>query len=538
MQTSEQCDVLVIGGGVAGCGVFRDLSTRGIKAVLVEKGDFGSGTTSRSTRIVHGGIRYLESFEFGLVREGLRERSILLRIAPHLVKPLRFVIPVYRGASPGRLKIKFGMILYDLLSLGKTLPSHGFLSREEAKRMVPTISIEGLAGAYLYYDAQVPLVERLCVENVMSGERSGGRAYNYCEAIGLLRDGEAVRGAVVRDAEDGREREVRSRYVVNCTGPWVDGFLGVSLGRKNPLLTLTKGIHLFCTRFSEEAVVFYSSDGRLLFAIPWQGYSLVGTTDTVYSGPVEGVRSEKEDVEYLLAALGRRFPGVDPRPFSTVAGLRPLAFADSDHPSKISRGYSVVDHRQDGADGLVSVLGVKITEYRAAAEKVGSLISLRLGKRVASKTAILPLSEDAGDRVAAGPLPRSVEEHLLDVYGPRAGLAAEEIAKDGSLLSALCPHNPDIEAQVVVAVKFELARSAADFLLRRSCIGYTPCRGLDAVGRVAQLMGVRLGWSNERVLLEQSEYAGFVGWRDEALPPEQKSLREDQTPPASTRGSA
>jgi glycerol-3-phosphate dehydrogenase len=165
-----------------------------------------------------------------------------------------------------------------------------------------------------------------------------------------------VQGAAVRDADDGKEREMRSKYVVNCTGPWVDGFLGISLGRKNPLLIVTKGIHLFCARFCEEAVVFYSSDGRLLFAIPWQGYSLIGTTDTIYSGSVEGVRSERDDVEYLLTALDRRFPGVDPRPFSTVAGLRPLAFADSEHPSKISRGYSVVDHRPDGADGLVSVV--------------------------------------------------------------------------------------------------------------------------------------------------------------------------------------
>ena len=281
MEASERCDVLVIGGGIAGCGVFRDLSMRGVKTVLVEKGDFASGTTSRSTRIVHGGIRYLENYEFGLVREGLKERSILLRIAPHLVKPLRFVIPVYRGTSPGRLKIKIGMMLYDLLSSGKALPSHRFVSREEAVRMVPAISTEGLVGAYVYYDAQVPLVERLCLENILSGGRNGGRAYNYCEAVRLIRDGGAVRGAVVRDGVDGKEREVRSKYVVNCTGPWVDGFLGMSLGRTNPLLTVTKGIHLFCPRFCEEAVVFYSSDGRLLFAIPWEGRSLVGTTDTI-----------------------------------------------------------------------------------------------------------------------------------------------------------------------------------------------------------------------------------------------------------------
>ena len=242
-------------------------------------------------------------------------------------------------------------------------------------------------------------------------------------------------------------------------------------------------------------------------------------------------------MEYLLAALARRFPGVDPRPFSTVAGLRPLALAGPKHPSKISRGYSIVDHRDDGTDGLISVVGVKITEYRAAVEKVGTLASLRLGVRTPSKTASVPLSEAPGERGAVGPLPKPLEEHLLALYGPRAGLASEEIATDGGLLSPLCPHNPDIEAQVVVAVKFELARSVADFLLRRSCIGYTPCRGLDAVERVAQLMGARLRWSDERILLERSGYAEFVDWRDGALTAGRTTHRSG-THPAPTRGSA
>jgi len=237
---------------------------------------------------------------------------------------------------------------------------------------------------------------------------------------------------------------------------------------------VTKGIHLFCPRFCEEAVVFCSSDRRLLFAIPWKGRSLVGTTDTVYCGPVEDVRSEREDVEYLLAALDGRFPGVDPRPLLHRRRAQAAGVGGFETPLEDIPGYSVVDHGEDGADGLLSVEGVKITEYRAAAEKVGALVSLRLGVRIASKTATVPVSEDPSDSGAAGPLPKPVEEHLLDLYGPRAGLAAQEIATDGSLLSALCPHNPDIEAQVVVAVKFERARNVADFLLRRSCIGYAP----------------------------------------------------------------
>jgi glycerol-3-phosphate dehydrogenase len=535
LDTDERCDVLVIGGGIAGCGVFRDLSTRGLKAVLVEQTDFGSGTTSRSTRIIHGGVRYLENLEFGLVREGLKERSTLLRTAPHLVKPLRFLIPFYKGVSPGRFRVKLGMVAYDLLSSGKTLPSHRFLTKEELKRLIPSISTDGLIGAYTYYDAQVPSVERLCLENILAGERNGGIAHNYCEAVGLIREGGTVRGARVRDPEGGSKRDIRSRFVVNCTGPWVDLFLGASLTRK-PLVTMTKGIHLFCPRFCEEAIVFYSSDGRLLFAIPWQGYSLVGTTDTPYTGSVDQVRSEREDVKYLLEALARRFPGVDPHPFSTIAGLRPLSFADSENPSKISRKYSVVDHSKDGAAGLFSLVGVKVTEYRSAAENIGDIISDRSGSRVASRTGSTPLTEPAGDRKAAGPLPDSVERQLLDVYGPRAGLGFEEIAADPRLVSRLCSHNPDIAVQVVVAVKYEHARNVEDFLLRRSSIGYTPCRGLDAVDSVAELMATRLGWSAEKVLLERSDYVRLIDERDESLSPPHVDPPEGWTQLAPSHG--
>jgi glycerol-3-phosphate dehydrogenase len=529
-----------VGGGIAGCGLFRDLSLRGVSTVLVEKGDFASGTTSRSTRIVHGGIRYLENYEFGLVREGLRERSILLKTVPHLVKPLRFVLPVYRGMSPGRIKVKAGMVLYDLLSSGKSLPSHRFVSKEEAKRIIPSLSTEGLVGAYLYYDAHVPFVERLCLENILSGEAEGGRAHNYCEVVALLREDARVSGAVVRSTETADERKVWSKCVVNCTGPWADSFLGTSLPRHSALLSTTKGIHLFCPSLSGEAVVFYSSDGRLLFAIPWEGYSLVGTTDTAYDGDPDAVHTETEDVKYVLEAIAGRFPSTHPQPFSTVAGLRPLVFSDSKHPSKIPRGYAIFDHSRDkheALEGLVSVLGVKITEYRAAAAKTGNLICRKLGVRGKSTTRFVPLTKPEG---VASPvtLPAALLEHLTSLYGPRVGLTMGEVAADGALLSPLCPHNPDVAVQVVVAVKFERARRLADFMLRRSLIGYTPCKGLDAVDRVAELMGRGLGWSPEKVVLERSQYTNFILRRDEAISGISPEDPGGRAPPPPTQGSA
>src|SRR3990170_6348752 len=257
-------DLLVIGGGIIGAGIARDAALRGLSVALVEQNDFSSGTTSRPTRLIHGGLRYLELFDFGLVRSDMREREILLRIAPHLVFPLPFLLPLYRPSLWYQFKLRIGMQLYDALSLDKSLPKRKWLQRDETLAAEPTLDPVGLWGAWRFYDAQGPLVERLVIENVVDAAEHGALVLNHARALGYLRDGARVTGAVVRDEIGDSELELRARFTVNATGPWLDRTIAPVRRQAKPLLRLTKGIHLVTPRATEKAhVLFAKSDGRL-----------------------------------------------------------------------------------------------------------------------------------------------------------------------------------------------------------------------------------------------------------------------------------
>ncbi len=515
-----KCDVLIAGGGIAGCGIARDLALRDVSTVLVEKEDYGVGTTSASTRIVHGGIRYLENWEFGLVREGLRERSILLKIAPNLVKPLRFIIPVYRSSSPGRWRIKLGMIAYDLLSINKTLPAHKFLNALETKKLVPVLESEGLVGSYAYQDAQVAMVERLCLENILAAEEKNCTAYNHSEIIRITSQGQHAKSATVRNNLTGKEWAVTFRVLVNCTGPWLDEFLKkTSLEEKSPLLTTTKGVHLVCSKLSDHAIVLYSrKDNRLFFVIPWEGYSLIGTTDIPYDGSPDNVRTSEEDVSYLKESLAQYFPGVHLETLATYAGLRPLVNARSQsNPSRISRKYAIVDSSR--LDNLINVAGVKVTEYRSASEKVADLVCRKLSiqtKSITRKT-ILENPSMSDFSKYENLVPDVVREYLVSIYGERTFQILEEIRRVPDLREKLCVHNPQIAAQVWFAVQFEYAKTVNDFMLRRTNMGYSECKGLDALHKVTIIMQRDLHWTGEEAKRQSSVYSAWIAERDKAL---------------------
>ncbi|MDA4111806.1 MAG: glycerol-3-phosphate dehydrogenase/oxidase [Thaumarchaeota archaeon] len=522
MLVHKSCDALIIGGGIAGCGIARDLALRGVSTILVEKEDFGSGTTSASSRIIHGGVRYLENFEFQLVREGLRERSILLRTVPNLVKPLRFIIPIYKGSSPGRWKIKLGMIAYDLLSVNKSVPSHKFIDPEETTRRIPSLESEGLVGSYVYYDAQVSMVERLCLENVLAAEDVNCIAYNHCEVIKITSSEKEAMSATVRNNLTGEEWSVTFRVLVNCTGPWIDGFLkNASMEEKSPLLTTTKGVHLVSSRLSDDAFALYSKkDGRLFFVIPWMGYSLIGTTDTPFGGSPDNLVTSKEDVAYLEESLGRYFPGVHLEWFATYAGLRPLVNAKSSDPSKISRKYAIIESSR--MNNLITVAGVKITEYRSAAEKTADLVCKKLSVRRKSATRKLILTENNYPQDFSKyekVIPQELCEFLSSIYGHKAIYILDEISRAPGLQEKLCLHNPQIAGQVWFAVKFEHAKTLSDFMLRRTRIGYTKCKGLDALDKVTSIMKEHLNWSEEERKMQNMSYSEYVAQRDEALSP-------------------
>ena len=298
MVRASRYDVIIIGGGINGAGIARDAAMRGLKVLLIEKGELGCATTSASTRLIHGGLRYLEHFEFGLVRESLREREILLRIAPHLVRPLAITVPIYKQSKRGRLTIRAGMILYDLLSSGKSLPRHQMLSRPETLERWPGLNPEGLIGSALYYDAQVEFPERLVVENVRSAREFGAEALTHPRVTKLAIEGVEFVG------DDGQKQFAEAAVVINAAGPWIDLVLELAPVKSPKLIGGTKGSHIIVAPFPgapENAIYLEArSDGRPIFIIPWNKIFLIGTTDVRFEGDPDEVRCEDWEIDYLL----------------------------------------------------------------------------------------------------------------------------------------------------------------------------------------------------------------------------------------------
>jgi glycerol-3-phosphate dehydrogenase len=475
-------DLLVIGGGIVGAGIARDAALRGLSVALVEENDLASGTSSRPTRLIHGGLRYLELFDFGLVRSDMRERETLLRIAPHLVFPLAFLMPLYRRSPFYRLKLRFGMFLYDLLSLDKSLPKRKRLGRSETLAAEPNLDPDGLGGAWRFYDAQVPFVERLVVENAVDAAAHGAVILNHARATGYLREGSTVVGASVHDVVGGRTLEVRARFTVNATGPWLDSTIAPLRPDARPLLRLTKGTHLVVPRATEQAhVLFAKHDRRLFFVLPWNGCTMVGTTDTDYQGDPATAEASSEDVAYLRTEASRAFPrAAFDRVHFTWAGVRALVREEGVAEGEVSRKHKLYDHRRrDGIDGVLSVIGGKITAYRSIAEEVTDVVARRLGSSARCRTSDLPLPGAARSRDATNGDP-------------------------------LCPHAPTTREEIVQAVRAEWAMTLGDVLLRRTALGLAACQGLDRLDAIADLVADLLGWDPARRAAEVSAYQGEI----------------------------
>lgn len=500
-------DVLVIGGGINGTAVAREAARRGLVVGLVEKHDLGWGTTAGSTRLIHGGLRYLETFDFGLVREGLKEREALLNLAPHLVKPLAFLTPVYRGSRRGPLAIRTGMYLYDLLSYDKSLPSHRWLTRDEILALEPGLNPDGLLGGALYYDAQVDLPERMCVEHALDACAHGARVANYAEVTALAFDASlsAYRVRVV-DRLAGSEHALTAQLVVNAAGPWADTVPGSGGGANR--LRKTKGVHVLVDSFTRHAVVqLAQSDGRVFFAVPWQGYSLVGTTDTDYSGDPGHATATSEDVAYLLRETRRYFPALaGARAYMTTAGVRPLvARRPGESESQTSRRQEVIDSDPGKPYGVVTILGGKITNHRAVAVQAVDLIRKKLQKGSKAPASGAPFygggfdmqKDVAGWKEEFGDLSLSEAawKRLVSLYGARLPEVLEYCHRDPSLARPITTGSREIVAQVVYAVEKELCRRTTDFLLRRSGAGLLP-GGLEMHEPVRRILAELLDWDD------------------------------------------
>lgn len=527
--TSRVLDVLVVGGGIVGCGIARDAALRGLQVGLIEREDLGGGTTSRSTRLVHGGLRYLELLDFGLVRQDMREREILIHIAPHLVRPLPFLVPMYGWPAWKRDRLRIGMILYDLLSYDKSLPRHTFLNRQATLAAEPGLNPNGLQGAARYFDAQVELPERLALANAIDAAEHGALIRTYTDVVRFIREGGRVVGVEARDIATDRRVNIRATIVVNATGPWLDRSLsenGEVGQQEHPLLRTTKGVHLVMPQTSANAILsIAASDGRVFFVVPWYGYSLVGTTDTDFQGDPTTAHADTSDVAYLRREAAAIFPSLDQAPvYYGMAGVRALVRKEGVKEGAVSRKHAIRDHgKLGGPEGLISVLGGKITAYRGIAEEATDLVMERLGRHSARHTAhsLLPGGDGKPDDILKALQPRAESmglteaqvHHLVDLYGSRARDVLVLAERRPQLATPFCEHGPTLKAQATYAALNEGAETLADVLLRRAPIGLASCLALDCVDAAAEVVGQTLRWDEDRRRKEAADYRQLVADR-------------------------
>ncbi|HXA54316.1 MAG TPA: glycerol-3-phosphate dehydrogenase/oxidase [Solirubrobacteraceae bacterium] len=578
----SEFDVVVIGGGITGAGVALDAASRGYSVALIERGDYASGTSSRSSKLVHGGLRYLQNFDLGLVREALLERQLLVALAPHLVRPLPLVVPAFEGARPDRL-MGVGLNLYDVMSVdrgrlrrrrarrgrfgrggeseapaaqeqsrpegpaagaahvaavedaaegGWSPERHRTITGEEVLELLPALASREPTGGYLFYDCQTDDV-RLVLTVLGEAERFGAVCANRVEALGLLEaDGRAC-GVRAREREGGAELEVRAANVVNATGVWADELRPAELHDEAelPRIRPSRGTHITLDPAALPLVggaIVPAGEGRSIFALPWLGRTLVGTTDNDYEGPLEHVRPSAEDVAYLLDAVNTFFAtSLQPHDLTgAYAGVRPLI--SSGDPKK-SVDISRKAELYETSSGMITITGGKLTTWRRMAKLAVDRLVEREAREAPCRTHEIPL----GQAVAVGELERveGVPEDSYAALAARYGYAAHEVlalaAERGELAQPIVPGLPDLLAEVVLAARREQARNVGDVLLRRTRLWLLAARALDGtagrgiaagephadgeptapVRRVADVLAGELGWEAQRTREEIARFA-------------------------------
>ena len=519
---AQPVDLLVIGGGITGAGIARDAAMRGFRTALVDSGDFGGGTSSRSSRLIHGGLRYLEQYNFGLVREASRERRVLLTIAPHLVRPLRFVFPVYGGARVPPWRLRAGMWLYDLLAGFRNVHAHRWLSSAKAREAEPGLRDKDLRGAALYWDAQTDDA-RLVVATLRGAAQAGALVANYSAVRSFIHAEGRVVGVVVKDSFSGEERSVRALVVVNAAGPWVDRVRRLDAPAAATLIQPSKGAHAIVRRDRlglRDAVTLTSPlDGRVMFLLPWNDLAYIGTTETE-NVSLDDVRATGEDVTYLLRSANAIFPQARLTPndvIATWAGLRPLLARDKN----VSAGQVPREHRiVTSPSGLITIAGGKLTTYRVMGRDVVDLVAQRLKRldkravppRAATDIVPLPGGEIAAldvmmQSVRMKELPAATARHLVASYGTESAAILNLVAKNKVLGGPLVAGRPEIRAEVVYAVEREMALRVTDVLIRRLHLFYEdPQHGAGVAANVARKMTELLNWDSTREDDEIGDY--------------------------------
>jgi glycerol-3-phosphate dehydrogenase len=568
--SEDEFDVVVIGGGITGAGVALDAATRGYSVALVERADFASGTSSRSSKLVHGGLRYLQNFDLGLVREALLERQLMVALAPHLVRPLPLVVPAFEGARPDRL-MGVGLNLYDVMSVDRdrlrarrgrrakatserrspadaqgnrpallqegeswSPERHRMISGDEVVELLPALAAREPTSGYLFYDCQTDDV-RLVLTVLGEAERFGAVCANRVHVTGLLERDGRTRGVRALDGESGAELELRGANVINATGVWADRLRPEELHGEAelPRIRPSRGTHTILRHEDLPLVggaIIPAGSGRSIFALPWLGRTLVGTTDNDYEGKLEHVRPSSEDIDYLLQAVNDFFgAALDPGDLvGAFAGVRPLiSTGDPKKSVDISRKAELYET----SSGMITITGGKLTTWRRMAKMTVDRLVERDARDAPCRTQEIPL----GQAIAPEELPRvegvgRVGPDPYPALASRYGDAAHQVlalaAERGDLAQPIVPGLPDLLAEVVLAARNEQARSVGDVLLRRTRLGLLAARELGGVGnpidRVADVLSGELGWSAERRgqelrrFAEEAEAEGLVGAADPA----------------------
>ena len=522
-DSNRTFDLIVIGAGINGVGIARDAAARGLRVVVIEQDDICSGVSAWSGRLAHGGLRYLEHLDFALVRESLRERELMILLAPHLVKPLRLIMPLYAHNKRPAWLIRIGMVIYDLLSFDKKTGGHEVLNKAATQKRFAGIATDGLNGATVFTEGQVEYAERLCVELAVAAAADGAVIRTKAQVEEPLIEAGHVVGVKYRDLVTDTLHDVQAPVVLNVAGPWIDRIFKRGAPPQRRLNGGTKGSHLVVDPFpgAPKDVVYYESktDGRLVLVIPWMGRYMIGTTDIRFDDDPSDARCSAAELNYLLGEVNQLIPQAkltSQNVLFTFSGIRPLPYAPGVVEGKVPRSHVLHDHAPD-MPGLVTVVGGKLTTFRQLSEDAVDDVFRRLGRKSPPCTtkqrptpgAVFDANELRGSLIQHG-LSQHSADRLIGLYGSRAREVILETADDKSLLKVVHEPSGAIGAELIFAMKHEFARSLTDVLARRLLLAFQPSHALESVDAIAQLVGDRMGWTAKQCAAEIAEYRTWL----------------------------
>ncbi len=532
-------DVIVIGGGINGVGIAREAALHGFNTLLLEKDDVCSGVSAWSGRLAHGGLRYLEHFDFALVRESLLERERLIKNAPHLAKAVSWIMPVYKHNKRPAWLVRLGMIFFDLLSYDKASPRHKSLSKKETISRFPGISTDGLSGGFQYWDGQIELAERLCVEVALDAIANGAEIKIYSQVDSPIIEGNKVTGVHYTDTRTGESFTATASVVYNVAGPWIDRVFqeSANLPVQPRLNGGTKGSHLIVDKFpgAPRDVIYYETrtDGRLILVIPWLDKIMLGTTDIRWETDPGDARCDIGELDYLLNEVNALIPEAKLRyedVLYTYSGVRPLPYEPEKSESSVTRTHILFDHKSTGLDGLITVVGGKLTTFRQLSEDAVVDLAKRFGRSIGtsqSRKRLLPGAHfDSFEMLIAALIaqgaPKTVADRLARLYGSR-GL---EIWREARAIS---PKRRDLDtalgltrAEVEFVIRTEFPRSLTDIMVRRLILAFEAGHGRALTAKIAEIAAEHFGWSEDQIGTEISDY---YRWLNHLAIPDQNGPR-------------